>query len=236
MNKLHAVLLEQIKREVKKQPVTSQHNASYEGHSEKNYNLTNPQLRKISKAWLKADKGLSFDRFIRLLNSLYTKSSSATEKYLAGFLIEYSPYYRKQIKFELLDKWLNNLVGWGQVDSLCQSRFSADDILLNWKQWEKLLRKLNNSPNINKRRASLVLLTKPVRDSKEKVIANLAISNIEGVKQEKEILITKAISWLMRELIKNHRHLVSGYLNKNTNTLPAIAVRETSRKLKTGKK
>ncbi|MBY0432537.1 MAG: DNA alkylation repair protein, partial [Cyclobacteriaceae bacterium] len=59
---------------------------------------------------------------------------------------------------------------------------------------------------------------------------------IERLKIEKEILITKAISWLLRDLVKHHTKMVSQYISRNKNTLPAIAIRETLTKLKTGKK
>ncbi|MDP2951009.1 MAG: DNA alkylation repair protein, partial [bacterium] len=64
----------------------------------------------------------------------------------------------------------------------------------------------------------------------------LAFENIEKLKPEKDILITKAISWLLRNLIKYHKKEVADYLKKNKNSLPKIAVRETEKKIKTGKK
>jgi len=236
MDKLHRELLSLIKKEARNNAITSKHSSAYEGHQDKSYKLTNPQLRKIASLWLKDHQDLSFREFVNLLNSLYGKSDSSTEKYAAGFLLEYSPSLRKLLQPKLLDNWLNSLTGWGQVDSLCQSRFSASDMLQNWDSWESLLEKLNGSNNINKRRASLVLLTKAVRDSDDKRFANLAIRNIEMLKHEREILITKAVSWLLREMIKNHKTLVSNYLTQNKDSLPKIAAREVSRKLLTGKK
>jgi 3-methyladenine DNA glycosylase AlkD len=80
------------------------------------------------------------------------------------------------------------------------------------------------------------LLTKPVRDSDDTRLADLAFANIDKLKQDREILVTKAISWLLRDLIKNHRQKVEKYLQKNEDTLPRIAVRETRTKLLTGRK
>ena len=64
----------------------------------------------------------------------------------------------------------------------------------------------------------------------------MAIQNIENIKHEKDILITKAISWLLREMTKNHKRLTGNYLKQNKDSLPGIAVRETTRKLETGRK
>lgn len=236
MDKLHEKLLSIIKKEAKGNTTISKHSSTYDGNEDKSYQLTNPKLRKIAGVWLKHHNNLSLKKFINLLNSLYGKSESSTEKYIAGFLLEHSPNLRKQLRPELLNRWLGNLVGWGQVDSLCQSRFGVDDMLHNWKNWKLLLEKLSKSDNINKRRASLVLLTKPVRDSDDKRFANLAIRNIEKLKHEREILITKAISWLLREMVKNHKAEVREYLNQKVDSLPRVAVKETERKIKTGRK
>jgi 3-methyladenine DNA glycosylase AlkD len=81
-----------------------------------------------------------------------------------------------------------------------------------------------------------VLLCSPVRKHEDEYLATQAIANIEKLKHEKEILITKAISWLLRSMVKHHKKQVASYIEKNKSTLPAIAVRETMMKLTTGKK
>ena len=62
------------------------------------------------------------------------------------------------------------------------------------------------------------------------------IIKLSQLKGDKDILITKAISWLLRDLIKHHREQVVYYLDKNSDNLPKIAIRETKNKLITGKK
>lgn len=63
-----------------------------------------------------------------------------------------------------------------------------------------------------------------------------AFENILTLCGEKDILITKAISWLLRSLIKHHKYAVQEFLDENHEQLPPIAVRETIQKLKTGRK
>jgi 3-methyladenine DNA glycosylase AlkD len=67
-------------------------------------------------------------------------------------------------------------------------------------------------------------------------LSALALQVIDTLKHEKEILITKAISWLLRSMIKNHKDLVSEYLKNERESLPKIALRETLVKIKTGVK
>ena len=89
--------------------------------------------------------------------------------------------------------------------------------------------------NIHKRRASLVLLCSPLRKSEDLRLAAISLQNVCRLKGEKEILITKAISWVLRSMVKHHRATLEMYLNEESG-LPAIALRETMRVLKTGRK
>ena len=78
------------------------------------------------------------------------------------------------------------------------------------------------------------MLTKPLRESADLRLARLAFANIGKLKSDKDILITSAVSWLLRALIKNHRQEVEDYLKDNSDSLPKIALRETRNKLKSG--
>jgi 3-methyladenine DNA glycosylase AlkD len=66
-------------------------------------------------------------------------------------------------------------------------------------------------------------------------LATIALQNVDQLKNEKEILITKAISWVLRSMVKHHRAAVVQFL-KEESGLPAIAVRETRQVLETGRK
>lgn len=233
MNQYHQEILEKI-RENKGTGHTSQPE-DYTGSTHFGYGLSVPLHRKIIKEWVSEHKSLTFDKFINLLNSLFA-GESMDEKTTGGKLLEYMPKLRVQINPELLDKWLDELVGWAEIDSLCQGSFTAKDLLAKWDQWEEEIHKLSRSEKISKRRASLVLLTSPVGENDDKKLSRLSFEMIDRLKDEKDILITKAISWLLRSLIKNYREEVSEYLKNNQDTLPKIAIRETTRKLETGKK
>ncbi len=198
------------------------------------YSLNNPQKRKIVGAWWKNHRRVPVKEFISLLDSLY-RGKSYDEKTIAGMLLETSRF-QTEIKPQKIGEWLDFLQGWAEVDTTCQSSFEAKDLLGQWPAWQKLIGNLVKDENINKRRASLVLLVKPVRSGGDKRLAELAFINIDLLKREKEVLITKAISWLLRSLIKHHKKAAADYLRKNQGKLPGIAVRETQIKLATGRK
>jgi 3-methyladenine DNA glycosylase AlkD len=182
------------------------------------------------------DNNLDAKSFTQLLDSLYSKATTFEEMDIAARLLGVAPKLRVQMPPQKLDYWLNFTHGWAECDVLCQSNFNPEEILSNWKVWEKLLVKFSKDKNIHKRRAGVVLLTKAVRNSPDKKLSNLAFKNTDVLKKEKEILITKAVSWILRALIKHHKEEVADYLNKNKDVLPKIAVREVTNKLVTGKK
>jgi 3-methyladenine DNA glycosylase AlkD len=230
---LHAALLAEI---IKKSGKPTQHTFldSYLGNSHPRYPINNPDLRAVSKKWIRTN-ALSPKEYLALITSLI-KAPSATEKMTAGILLDYAN--KEQINFDpkIFDRWLNHLQGWAEVDTLCYGHFKVDQVLISWENWKKLLLQLNKSKNINKRRASLVLLCKPLTRSDDKRLQVLALQLVHGLKSENEILITKAISWILRSMVKLHRVPLKNYLAKNKQFLPAIAVRETLTKLETGRK
>lgn len=234
MNKYHKEILDQIK----KGAVENKDGAwvsKYLGTNSHYYSLPVPKKRVMARAWAREHKDISLGGFLDFLSSLY-EGKSYEEKTFASLLLEYHPKLRNQIDPQLLGGWLERLSGWAEIDSLCQSNFTYQDLATNWSAWSKLLPRLAKDKNISKRRASLVLLTKPVGHSDDPGLAKLAFENIDRLKVEKDILITKAISWLLRSLITRHRALVKSYLEENIDCLPKIAIRETTKKLETGKK
>ena len=208
---------------------------SYLGNSHPRYAISAPVLRRIAKEWMRAHKDLTSETIAALLTSLI-EGKSSTEKCMAGILLDCST--REQRKFDpsLFDKWLDHLIGWAEVDTVCTGAYTKSEIPLDVKQWKPLLIKFSKSKNIQKRRASIVLLCSPLSQDRYDTLAEIALANVDRLKSEKEILITRAISWVLRSMIRYHRDLVSSYIKENADTLPKIALRETLVKLKTGKK
>jgi 3-methyladenine DNA glycosylase AlkD len=209
--------------------------ANYLGSSSIYLNISVPKKRRLIREWAKENKDITYKEFVPLLNSLVQSTTFQEKSSVADLLVCFSEY-RKQIPPSSLDRWLDHLSGWAEIDSLCQSTFMPGEILMKWDSWEKLIIKLSNDKNINKRRASLVLLTKAVRKQKDKRLKKLAFESISKLENEREILITKAVSWLLRELSFQYRSELKVYLSKHKENLPSIAYREAMNKLLTGRK
>ncbi len=180
-------------------------------------------------------RNLAASEVADLLTNLI-KSESATEKTMAGILLDNTTPEQRKFDPELFDVWLDHLVGWQEIDSVCTGNYTTTEVPRNWPRWKKLLTKFSKSPNINKRRASIVLLVSPLRRCDNIDMIDLALKNIDRLKGEKNVLITKAISWVLRSAIPSQADGVKKYLNLNAASLPSIAVRETLVKLRTGKK
>jgi len=207
----------------------------YLGTSKTCYPVGAQARGRVVKDWLAAHPDLTLEEYCDLIGSL-CRGTSFDEVALAGALLDRLPRLRKQIGPQLLAQWLEGVEGWAEVDSLCQSHFSGDEVLERWDDWQRLLAHLAADANVHKRRASLVLLTRPVRSSTDERLAGQAFANIDRLKGERHILVTKAVSWLLRDLVKHHRERVVSYLEANEATLPKLAVRETRRKMLTGRK
>jgi 3-methyladenine DNA glycosylase AlkD len=197
------------------------------------YGIPQPELRAFIKTWSQTNP-LSYDDWITALDDLYA-GNLLEEKLFAGILLDQYPTYRRQLPLSQFDTWLGQLDGWQEVDNTCQSTFSAKELLARWDEWETFLRGLSTDDNINKRRASIVLLLPSLSKSPDDRFWSLAVTNINQIRHEKDKLITKAISWVLRTSIRHHRDGVMQYIAEKTD-LPAFVVREVETKLKTGKK
>lgn len=197
--------------------------------------VNTPTVQKIAKGWSKEHADISFSELSECLTELF-KGEYTEEKMIASYILEYLPKQRQELDLSLVDKWLDYLAGWAEIDTLGTGPFGTKEVSDNWVEWKKWIQKWSEDKNINKRRFSLVILIIPVRDSSEKKLADLAFENIDKLKKETDILITKTISWVLRSLINNHKDRVEEYLKQNKDSLPKIAFRETTKKLLTGKK
>jgi len=229
----HRALLVNLKAH-RRNRVHSQANDSYVGSGHLYYDVSVPVRRTLAKKWLRENGGIPDAEFLAVVESLFG-GESHEEKTLAAILLASHPNGRKAVGPKQLNAWLDQLVGWAEIDSLC-TIFTADEVLANRREWERFIAALARHKNINKRRAALVFLTGPLRRSKDQRLAELGFRTIEMLKSERAIIITKAVSWLLRSMVAHHRLAVAAYIKENHHLLPAIAVRETNRKIATGRK
>jgi 3-methyladenine DNA glycosylase AlkD len=231
---LHAEILQLIKEN---SGTATQHTFldHYLGSTHYRYPINLPTLRIIAKEWTSDYHHLPANDFAKLLTSL-VRGKSHTEKIFVGILLDYASNDQRKFDPALFDKWLDHLEGWAEIDAMCSGKFSSREIPGDWARWKKQLGQLSKSKNINKRRASIVFLVAPLRKARNEAMLAVALQNVDRLKSEKEILITKAISWVLRSAIGHHKEEIKKYVALNKESLPKIAVRETLTKLITGRK
>jgi len=228
----------EILRQIKKNSGTGTKHTfldSYLGNSHFRYAISAPVLRTIAKDWMKEHRDLKANDFAALLTSL-VEGESGTEKTMAGILLDYATADQRTFDPKLFDKWLDHLEGWAEVDVVCTGKYALTEVVEQWSKWKPLILKFSKSKNINKRRASIVFFCSPLSRVHNDEIAEAALRIVDKLKDEKPILITKAISWVLRSMVKYNRKALEDYLEANSDSLPKIAVRETLVKLRTGKK
>lgn len=233
-NEHHGEILQLIQKQAGR---ATQHTFSdnYLGNSHPRYAISAPLLRHIAKEWMRDHRDLSPGEFAALIES-FINAASSTEKCMAGILLDNSTKEQRKFDPRLFDKWLDHLVGWAEIDSVCTGKYAITEIPGQWKIWKTLISKFSKSKNINKRRASLVFFCSPLATVDDERLADHALTIVDRLKDEKEILITRAISWVLRSMVKRYRKKLETYLRDNSDTLPRVAVRETTIKLKTGLK
>lgn len=190
---------------------------------------------KIIRVSLQELKALPPKEAIKVLDELF-KSDTFEDFNLAGKLLTKLPEVRRTLNFGQLERWLRTTNGWAECDSICQSLFSEKEVLDHWSDWQETIKKFARDKNIQIRRASLVLQCKSARASADPKLRTLAFETVEKLKRESSVLITKAVSWLLRSLTINNSKETLAYLQNNQQSLPKIALRETTRKIATGKK
>ncbi|MBV8681991.1 MAG: DNA alkylation repair protein [Caulobacteraceae bacterium] len=208
---------------------------SYGGSGHPFYSVGVPERRAIARAWIAERRGGQPSDALAVLDSLFA-GDSHEEKTLPSFILAVDRAARRAVQPSDVERWLGELNGWAEIDCLCQSVFTAEDLATDWPAWKSLIERLAADENINKRRAAMVLLNAPVRASDDRRFRDLALEVVDLLKGERDILITKAVSWLLRTMTIRHRLEIEHFLAREADRLPKVAVRETRLKLATGTK
>jgi 3-methyladenine DNA glycosylase AlkD len=234
MHPYHRELLTEIKKKGGK-PVRDAFLQNYLGNPHPLYKLNSATMRKIAREWMARHRDISPDEFTQVIRSLVL-AKTCTEKLMAGLLLDSSRDPQRAFDPALFDRWLTHLVGWVEVDTLCTGRYPEKEVPRQWTAFKKLLNRLSRDPHIQKRRASLVLLCSPLRKNADRRLLDQALKNVDRLGVEKKVLITKAVSWVLRSAAVHFPREVKKFVTLNESKLPRIAVRETLTKIDTGTK
>ena len=192
-------------------------------------------LRKLAKEVAKANQAWDDAAWMALLDALYA-GDLFEQRSLAGLLLGVLHPLRRRLDLAHLRGWLAQQAGWAEVDTTCQSAWTDKEVLARWKDWGPFLDELSQAGNISLRRASLVLLVTPLRHNAEPRLTQRALANVQRLQGERDRMITKAVSWVLRSMVAEQPETVRHYLDKHAGELQATVLREVRKKLETGRK
>ena len=197
------------------------------------YGLRVPQLRDIARAWGRVHQQVALDDLVALVDSLWN-GESREERMLFTYLFEHHKHLVPDLTRADFERWRRGLDNWEMTDGLgwvmALWLLGDSDTRLDY------LGELIADEDVWSRRLALVSTTPINRGHTGFTIPDLTLELVDRVKEERHPMITKAVSWALREMTKSHPDRVVTYLEENREVLAAHVVREVRNKLRTGLK
>jgi 3-methyladenine DNA glycosylase AlkD len=197
------------------------------------YGVRVPDLRKITRAWRRAHRDIAQENLEAVLEALWNGQSREERKLVIYLLLDYERRI-PDLPQSLFERWRRDIDSWEMADGVGW-------ILGLWLVGDPGTRldylwHLIADEDVWSRRVALVATIPINRNNPGFTIPDLTLELVERIKQERHPMMTKAISWVLREMIKNHRDRVIAYLDANREVLARHVVREVDNKLQTGLK
>ncbi len=198
------------------------------------YGVRVPRLRETVRDWKRAHKSVAREDVMVLVEALWN-GESREEKLLAVYLLQGFKRWIPDLTWAHFQRWRQGLDNWEVTDGLSQW------VLGPWLLADPETRldhlwNLIADEDLWSRRMALVATVWLNRGYKGFSAPDLTLELVDRVKGEGDSMITKAVSWALRGLIKTHPGRVESYLQGNREALAAHVVREVDNKLRTGLK
>jgi len=198
------------------------------------YGLRVFDLRQIVRAWRRTHKDVVAEDLLALAEALWD-GQSREERMLALELLRHYPQYIPGLAWSSFERCRRDLDNWELTDVLgvgVVGPWVLDDVDARAQH----LRDLIADEDVWSRRLGLVGAIGLNRARKDARFPKPTFALMDQVKEERHPMITKAVSWMLRDLSKKHPDRVAAYLEVNRDVLAAHIVREVDNKLKTGLK
>ncbi len=198
------------------------------------YGLRTPVLREIAGSWQRTHKEVAREGLFALVEAMWA-GESRDERMVALELLKHYPHSISDLTWAHFDRWRRDLDNWELTDVLglaVLGPWLLGDLDARLEHlWELIA-----DEDIWSRRLALVSTVGLNRVRKDISFPPFTLELIDEVKEERHPMITKAVSWTLRAMIKKHTEEVIAYLEENRGILAPHVVREVSNKLTTGRK
>jgi 3-methyladenine DNA glycosylase AlkD len=198
------------------------------------YGVSVGDLRKIANGWHRHHPEAAPLEVAALADALWT-TGVREEMVVAALLHGHDPDTRSTLHLRRADRWLRTVDNWETSDAMAAWLMApavADDPHRRYPMLETLAGRRNPWA----RRAGLVACIGTGRTPAAAEWWPRVAGVILRVASDKEAAIPKAISWVLRVHTGHAPGLVEQFMNAHQAVLPAIALRETRNKLRTGTK
>lgn len=226
-----AYLLDQIKQHV--DPADQKSATKFAPTALLVYGVKVPKLRKIAKAWYRVHKEIACEDLFALVEALWA-SGSREEREVAFYLLEHYGQWVPDLPQAHFERWRRDLDSWVETDGLGWALalwlMGDPDTRMDYL-WDLIA-----GEDVWSRRLALVPLARINRGKIGGTFPDVTLQLIDRVKDERHPMITKAVSWVLRETTKTHRDRVAAYVEENRGVLASHIVREVDNKLRTGLK
>jgi len=198
------------------------------------YGLRVFELRKIVRTWRRDHEDVDREHLMMLVEALWD-GESREERMLALELLQQYPRWIRDLTWAHFDRWRRDLDNWELTDVLGVGVLGLWMLHDTDARAERLWALLADEA-VWSRRLGLVAAVGMNRARKDLTFPELTLDLVDHVKEERHPMITKAVSWMLRDMVKRHPDRAAAYLEENGTVLAGHVVREVSNKLKTGRK
>ena len=186
----------------------------------------------MARAWHRANRGVEPNLTLSLIDSLW-HGESRDERVLGLEILHLHPKIVRDLGRDRFERWRLDIDNWGVCD------FLATRILGSWAEAAPearlaYLEDLIGDPHLFSRRLGLVSSVHLNRAGSTYGVWTLR--QIDRLLDERDPMITKAVSWALRQMIKHQAAEVRAYVESRGERLAALPRREVRNKLKTGRK
>jgi len=195
---------------------------------------TTAEIRQVRREFSKRLKDAAPHVVIEL-GMLLLEARSISYRFVAYELVHFHPAALSHLNAWQLERFGSGIASWSAVDSFA--------VYLSGPVWRErrvpnaLIHGWARSSDVWWRRAALVStvpLNNKTRGGSGDAYRTLQVCRL--LERDRDPMVSKALSWALRELAKRDPRAVREYLSSRKSVLPALVLREVNNKLKTGLK
>ena len=198
------------------------------------YGVSVGELRKIAGGWHREHPDID-PRLVATLADLLWSRSIREEMVVGALLHGRDAGSRSRFGLRTADRWCRSVDNWETSDAMA-AWLTAPAVVDDPRRRFPMLETLAGRRNPWARRVGLVACIGTGRTPDAAVWWPRVTGIILRLAGDREASIPKAISWVLRAHISHAAPLVADFVDAHVADLPAIAVRETRNKLRTGTK